>query len=34
VREIMGKISEPQPNLLPQWQGLGLPNASKIDKVI
>ncbi len=34
VREIMGKISEPQPNLLPQWQGLGLPNASNIDKVI
>ncbi len=34
VREIMGKISEAQPNLLPQWQGMGLPDASKIDKVI
>ena len=34
VREILGKISERQPNLLPQWQGAGLPNASNIDKVI
>lgn len=34
VYEVLAKISSAQPNLLPQWQGLGLPDASKIDKVI
>lgn len=34
VYEIMVKISVPQPNLQPRWQGAGLPDASKIDKII